>query len=216
MDKQFEFNLPEHTFEQCFTESFLTEAVLTPAEQAGLKGISVRRRTDFSTGRYCAREALKNAGLHTAEILTGSGNEPLWPPGYTGSISHTGGLAGAVASSKLLSIGLDIEQTGRVKDGMWHLLFRPEEQEFLKSLDKNEQLFYTTLFFSMKESYYKMQYPVTKQFLGFTDVVLEKQSSVFQLRIPGEFSGKHLLPGYTAMHYAMYKEKIITTCFMDR
>jgi 4'-phosphopantetheinyl transferase EntD len=208
------FDLPEPAFEYHFTDVFLTEEVLTPGELGVLKGISAKRRMDFSTGRYCAREALKKMGLSNPEILVGTQNEPVWPSGFTGSISHSEELVGAVAASltNVRSMGLDIEKTGRVKEGMWHLLFRPEEQEFLNSLKPEELPFYTTLFFSMKESFYKLQYPLTKEFLGFTDVILEKKGAGFELRIPGEFSGKKLLPEYTLMHYTRHTDTVISLC----
>jgi 4'-phosphopantetheinyl transferase EntD len=213
-----EFDIPGKTFEHHFQDVFLTEDVLTPGERSVLKGISVKRRMDFSTGRYCAREVLKKIGLPDAEILIGSKNEPLWPQGFVGSISHTKGLAGAVGarSSQLISIGLDIEKTGRVKEGMWDILFLPEEQEFLRSLTPEEQNFHTTLFFSMKESFYKLQYPLTKEFLAFTDVLLEKHASSFRISIPEAFSGKQLLPEYTAVHYTVYEDKLITVCFIEK
>jgi len=207
-----DFNLPEILFEQHFSTDFSEADVLTPGEQLLVKNFSEKRRKDFSTGRHCAHEVLKKMGAQTFEILTGPRKEPIWPEGFTGSISHSKELAGAVAalSSKLLTIGLDIEKNGRVKAEMWDLLFQPQEQEYLRTITPAEQLFYTTLFFSMKESFYKLQHPLTNSFLGFTDVEINEKGGRYRIRVTGELRDKKLLPEWTEMHYSRYGDHIIT------
>ncbi len=143
--------------------------------------------------------------------------EPLWPKGFVGSISHSKDFVGAVVSksSQLISIGLDIEKTGRVKKNMWRNLFTPAEQEFLNTLSEEDEKFYTTLYFSMKESFYKLQYPITESYLSFTDVELKQKNGSFKLEVIKQFKGKELLPEFTDMNYARHDNEVISLCFME-
>ncbi|MES2287192.1 MAG: 4'-phosphopantetheinyl transferase superfamily protein [Bacteroidota bacterium] len=214
---EIDFGLSKIYFEQYFTEEFSNEEVLTSNEKLLVKEVSEKRIRDFSTGRQCARKVLGKFGDFNSEILIGSKKEPLWPKGFVGSISHSKSFVGAVVSksSQLVSIGLDIEKTGRVKKNMWRNLFTPIEQEFLNTLSEEDELFYTTLFFSMKESFYKLQYPITKQYLWFTDVELKQNNGVFNLAVIKEFNGKALLPEFTDINYARHNDNVISVCFIE-
>ncbi|MGW0783195.1 4'-phosphopantetheinyl transferase family protein [Streptomyces sp. NPDC002913] len=59
-----------------------------------------RRRREFTTARWCARRALAAAGAPTADapLRRGRQGEPLWPAGFTGSITHSAGYRAAVAA----------------------------------------------------------------------------------------------------------------------
>ncbi|MGE4072907.1 MAG: 4'-phosphopantetheinyl transferase superfamily protein [Lysobacterales bacterium] len=68
------------------------------------------RRREFLAGRLAARAALQQLGC--AQPTVGMADlVPVWPAQYCGSISHSGGLAVAVAggSPPWLSLGIDIE-----------------------------------------------------------------------------------------------------------
>jgi 4'-phosphopantetheinyl transferase EntD len=214
---EIDFNLHPRNFEQHFTELFSGPDVLTNGEHMLVRKFSEKRQRDFSVGRYCAREALKKAGGPASEILAGAKNEPLWPLGYTGSISHSKTLAGAVvaSSTRIRSLGLDIEKTGRVKAGMWDILFKPDEQDFLLSVSSAEQEFYTTLFFSMKESFYKLQYPITKTFLGFTDVQVLMTNNRFHMQLNPDIPIKTLLPELTEMFFTRHDAYLITLGWIE-
>ena len=69
-----------------------------------------KRRAEFSTGRWCAREALREMGVEPSAILTGTLREPLWPAGVTGSITHAAGIGAAIAlpASLCRGVGIDI------------------------------------------------------------------------------------------------------------
>ncbi len=186
-------------------------------EKLQMEGVSHKRLTHFSTGRLCAKRVMANLGLADNEILIGPDKVPIWPKGIVGSISHTEGMAGAVAakSSELLSIGMDIEEIGRVKDNMWDMLFTPTEQKYLNQLTEKEKAFYTTLFFSMKESFYKLQYSLTKFNLWFTEVEINKSDENFSLLVLKDFEGKELLKNSTNLHFAVFKDYIISLCFIE-
>jgi enterobactin synthetase component D len=69
-----------------------------------------RRRLEYLGGRLAARAALQSAGAEDPVIGSHNG-APVWPAGHCGSISHSAGLAVAVAarSRDWRSLGIDIE-----------------------------------------------------------------------------------------------------------
>ena len=133
---------------------------------------SQKRLSDFSTGRYCALKALEQLGIQDAIIPIGEDREPIWPEGIVGSISHCDSLTGAVVakSSDHISLGLDIEEIGRVTPHLWDLVFTENEKKYLSGLSDKEILVQSTVIFSIKEAFYKFQHPLTKTFLDFLDV----------------------------------------------
>lgn len=213
---EIDFGLLNTFFTQYFTTEFKKDDVLTEKEKLIVKDVSEKRFLHFSTGRLCAKKALNQIENITCDILIGSNKEPLWPDGFIGSISHSNELVGAVASKScdLISIGLDIEKTGRVKANMWNTLFTSTEQEFLQTLSEDEKVFYTTLYFCMKESFYKLQYPLTKRVLWFKDVEIQHNGGKFRLIVKKEFEGKELLPEFTDLHFSMYKGQVVSICYI--
>lgn len=147
----------------------------------GILGLSInnqfsqKRLADFSTGRYCAIKALKQLRIQDAIIPIGDGRAPIWPEGIVGSISHCDSLTGAIVarSSDHISLGLDIEEIGRVTPDLWNLVFTEKENNYLSCLSDEDKRVQSTAIFSIKEAFYKFQYPLTKTFLGFLDVEVE-------------------------------------------
>ena len=88
--------------------------VETRAASAGIRiddgKLVPRRRLEYLAGRLAARAALQSAGADDPFIGRHDG-APVWPSGYCGSISHSAGLAVAVAarSRDWRSLGIDIE-----------------------------------------------------------------------------------------------------------
>nr|BBD17744.1 phosphopantetheinyl transferase [Streptomyces sp.] len=85
-----------------------------PGEERLAAGMLPVRRGDFLAGRRAARRALAAAGLPaTAEILyEDGGRRPRPPAGCAASISHSGGLAVAVAAAGSRALGCDLELRG--------------------------------------------------------------------------------------------------------
>ena len=133
---------------------------------------SLKRLSDFSTGRYCAIKALEQLGIQDAIIPIGEDRAPIWPEGIVGSISHCDSLTGAIVakSSDHISLGLDIEEIGRVTSDLWDLVFTENEKNYLFRLSDEDILVQSTAIFSIKEAFYKFQHPLTKTFLDFLDV----------------------------------------------
>lgn len=133
---------------------------------------SQKRLSDFSTGRYCALKALEQLGMKDVIISIGPNREPIWPEGVVGSISHCDTLAGAIVAKKSdhISLGLDIEEIGRVTPDLWDLVFTENEKNYLSQLSDEDKRVQSTAIFSIKEAFYKFQHPLTKTFLDFLDV----------------------------------------------
>jgi len=135
---------------------------------------SPKRLSDFSTGRYCALKALEQIGVSNVTIPIGKDREPVWPDGIVGSISHCDSLVGAIVAkdSDHISLGLDIEEIGRVTHDLWDWVFTENEKKYLFSLSEKELDIQSTAIFSIKEAFYKFQFPLSKLFLDFLDVEL--------------------------------------------
>ncbi len=212
----FDLGISPHLFSQHFTTEFVGDDELTANEKLFSSKFSGKRLKDFSTGRYCARKALANIGCEKAEILMSNDKQPIWPTGHVGSISHSNSLAGAIVSkdSLIRSIGLDIETIGKIKPEMWRLLYTEAESEFLNTFTGEALAYHTTLLFGFKESFYKLQYPLTKTFLNFTDVEVKYFGNKFELQVLKDFSGKQMLSGTIHLHYVLKKNQLITLCYL--
>ncbi|GAA0449100.1 hypothetical protein GCM10009544_09910 [Streptomyces stramineus] len=86
------------------------------------------RRRDFLAGRGAARRALAAAGLPAGEILR-EGRRPVLPAGSVGSISHSAGLAVALAAPahRFRALGCDLELRG-LPTAAAHVVLTPDEQ----------------------------------------------------------------------------------------
>ncbi|GGP45087.1 4'-phosphopantetheinyl transferase family protein [Streptomyces melanogenes] len=96
-----------------------------PGERASAAAMPPPRRRDFLAGRCAARRALAEAGHPAAEILR-SGRRPLFPGGFAGSISHSGGLAVALAA-RVPALGCDLELRGLPLESA-HIVLGPDER----------------------------------------------------------------------------------------
>lgn len=146
-----------------------------------------KRRAEFLAGRWCAREALRLAGLaDPPPIAIGAEREPLWPAGWVGSISHSRGEAWAVAApaGRLRGIGIDLEC--ELDGPRWQRLLPRllAEGESLPAAPAasagaddgarpgwNEAL-RAALLFAAKEAFYKCVAPLGGLELGFADARL--------------------------------------------
>jgi 4'-phosphopantetheinyl transferase EntD len=74
-------------------------------------------------------------------------------------------------------VGIDIETIGRVDSKLWPTLFTDSEINYFTSVEPALRDAETTVFFSAKEAFYKCQYPMTQQWVGFHDVELQRVDS---------------------------------------
>ena len=198
-----------------FTEDQKDMSVLKPNELMIVEKYGAKRMSDFCTGRYCLRKCMEPLGFD-GEILVGERGMPLLPTHITASLSHSKTLCGAIAGHKeqFQSLGFDIETCGRVHTDMWRLLFTKNETEFLNSLDTERRNLLSTVFFSLKEAFYKLQYPLTGVFLDFPEVEVMVENDELHVkllrRVNGHFT-EGLLTGGRMLHH---NEQVITYCVL--
>jgi 4'-phosphopantetheinyl transferase EntD len=150
-------------------------ALLLPAEAAGLGRAAPKRLQEFAAGRLCARRALAEFGFVDFAVRTGPDRQPLWPDGMVGSITHTAGLCAAVVgdAARFAGLGIDSEHAARVSPDLWTRICGARELRRLQALPSAEQAPAAALIFAAKEAFYKCQYPITGEFLGFHDLHVE-------------------------------------------
>ena len=136
-----------------------------------------KRQAEFVAGRICAQSILATYGLTRHGIPIGSSREPLWPPGFLGSITHNGRYAAAVAcpAGDLLGVGIDIETivNDDARQAMVELVISPEEAAYLRRDDTGIGFdSMLTLVFSAKESFFKAAFAHVQQYIDFDAVKL--------------------------------------------
>jgi 4'-phosphopantetheinyl transferase EntD len=214
----FKFSEKGECFSQYFSSKFNGTESLLFTELDYIKNASDERKLEFSTGRFCARKAMEAFGHFNTEILIGANREPLWPQGIVGSISHSKQFVGAVAApaDKLYAIGLDIEKIGGIQPQMWDLLYTSSEQSFLNSLLKEETELFSTLLFSMKESFYKFQFPMTGVFLDFGDVEINYANEKFGICVNKDLYDKNIPLELIDFRWVKFQDQIISVCYLNK
>ena len=208
---------PEHAdlISQFFTDEFKDVIQLHPEEMIHIAGSSAKRQTDFSTGRFCARKALEKFGLDNVSIPRKKDNQAEWPEGFTGSISHSNYMCGAVVArtKNLISVGIDIETIGGVELNMWDMLFTKAEQDFLLLQNESEQKLYSTLLFSAKESFYKFQFPISSEFLEFNEVELSIRDRKIAIKVKKDnYSAQYL--DKAEIEWIVKNTELISMCYL--
>lgn len=128
-----------------------------------------RRSREFAAGRRAARAAARQAGLVLDRLPMGEDRAPVWPPGLTGSISHSDRLCLAVVGPAAAgTIGLDLEPDAPLAHELWDTLLRPAEIAALPAGGDAGRL--ALAIFAAKEAAYKAQYPLTRRIFGFHDL----------------------------------------------
>ena len=150
---------------------------LLPSEAACLGRAVASRREEFAAGRACARRALREFGVVDFPLTVAEDRRPVWPEGFVGSITHTEGYCACAVARResLRSLGIDTERTGRVKPELWPRICGPE-RAWLQTLPADQRPVAATLIFSAKEAFYKCQYLLTREYLGFDDAHVEISS----------------------------------------
>jgi len=183
---------------------------LLPDEAAGLSDRAVdNRRREFTAGRVCARRALGRLGVHGRAIPTSPSRAPVWPPGTTGSITHTKGYcAAAVAVDPgVRAVGIDAEHRTILPQNVRRMICRPEELDWCAG--RPDEDWWPAVFFSAKEVVYKLWSPIVGTWLDFQDatLTLDVAEGTFTARIgaerlaktpgaPDTFNGRfHIAPG---------------------
>ena len=128
-----------------------------------------KRRNEFVTVRYCARQALGELGVPPVPILKGDKGEPCWPDGVVGSLTHCEGYRGAAVGrrAEVRSVGIDAEPHDVLPKGVLDAISLPAERAELHGLPSG--LHWDRILFCAKEATYKAWFPMTGRWLGFED-----------------------------------------------
>lgn len=144
----------------------------------------MKRRLDFSAGRWCARRALAALGYPPIALPMTAAGRPSWPPGVSGSISHAEGLCGAVVTASGRRIGLDLESLDFPLDpDSEELVFGPEELRILRRRG-TDRAWSALSSFSAKEAFLKALDLNAQARFDFRDVRCEisRDRSRFSIR----------------------------------
>lgn len=149
---------------------------LLPDERDEVSAAVDVRKGEFGDARWCAHQALRELGVESAgAILRGERGMPLWPEGFTGSLTHTEGLRAAVAAPTrhVHSMGLDAEPAEPLPDGVLRSIASPTEIEMVSQLQADGYTWADRLLFCAKEATYKCWYPMTRRWLDFDEAEIE-------------------------------------------
>ena len=142
---------------------------LLPEERQLVESWASHRQREFASGRMCARRALDSLGVGFAGLLPDADGIPQWPEGVVGSISHCRGVAMAMVaiSGDCHLLGLDLEKINRLSTDAAKKVLHPVEESFVAG----DQL-KASIFFSLKEAFYKAQFPKWRTEGNFKDLAL--------------------------------------------
>lgn len=138
---------------------------------AQLARFAPRRQAEHLAGRMAAVMALRHAGCRAQAPAIGSHREPLWPEGFTGSITHIAGVALAVAIKRDLpsqGVGIDTENV-LDEAGAAEIAAGAIDETERRLLGRSPLPFplAVTLAFCAKESLFKALFPKVGEWFGF-------------------------------------------------
>jgi 4'-phosphopantetheinyl transferase EntD len=142
---------------------------ISQPEAACIADAVPKRRREFATARALAREGLERFfGLHDFNLLNDRNRAPIWPPGITGSLSHSSTRAWvALVDASYGTIGIDGENRDGLERRLWHLILCNEEIAYLENLGTSIQERRALVIYCAKEALYKAQFPLTQKFVDF-------------------------------------------------
>ncbi|MBB1013646.1 4'-phosphopantetheinyl transferase EntD [Dietzia kunjamensis] len=147
-------------------------ASLYPVEVEQIGAAVERRRIDFAGARACAREAMSRLGVPAGPVLRGGRGMPVWPQGLVGTLTHTEGLRAAALAptTRVRSLGLDVERHAPLAAGVLEAVSLPEEAAWVRAARAEvADVAWDALLFTAKEATYKAWFPLTHRWLGFGD-----------------------------------------------
>jgi 4'-phosphopantetheinyl transferase EntD len=176
------------------------EAFLYPEEAALVVQAVAKRRREFAAVRACARRAMEKLGVPPQPVLSGERGAPRWPRGLAGSMTHCDRYCAAalVRVTDLASLGIDAEPHGPLPDGVLPAVTLPAERKRLRRLAADRpDVHWDRLLFSAKESVYKAWFPLTGQWLDFSEADIDLRAEPdgthgtlrAELLVPGPWVG---------------------------
>ncbi|MET7696543.1 4'-phosphopantetheinyl transferase superfamily protein [Streptomyces sp. NPDC005485] len=161
---------------EAFGDSRPEGATLYPEEEALVARAVEKRRREFTTVRACARVAMEKLGVAPQPVLRGAFGAPRWPDGLIGSMTHCLGYGAAALArvGDLASIGIDAEPHEKLPDDDLGAVILATEADRLAGLAaEHPSVYWERVLFSAKESVYKAWFPLTGQWLDFSEADIE-------------------------------------------
>ncbi len=149
-------------------------ASLYPAEETLVARAVDRRRHEFRAGREAARAALAQLGCAPTAIPAYPERDPVWPPGFIGSIAHAGGVAVAVVApaAQFSGLGIDVEPSTPLEPALTERICRDDERRHAPDL-RSAGIDFGKLSFVCKEALLKALLPRRRSALGFGQLRLQ-------------------------------------------
>ncbi|TLX46246.1 phosphopantetheinyl transferase [Pseudoalteromonas phenolica] len=178
-----------------------------------------KRQAEYLAGRLCATQALTALNIDNPIVHTADDRVPIWPAGTFGSITHTKGIAGAIAGlqDRATAVGIDVEKL--MKDSQetklqTHIL-RDDEKTQFHELGK-QVTHPLSVIFSAKESIYKALYPFVKKYFGFDKAkLIAFNDTILTFKIMHNLS-KQVQTGLEVnVHYQIIDDLVFTQCLFE-
>lgn len=147
-------------------------AELHPAEAAHAATLRGFRQSEFIGGRLAFGAIFADLGVRRAAVLSDEHGAPVVPEGFCGSISHKRDLAVALLARGEPGLGVDLEDTSPLREGIAERVLVPEELEAVRALPADRQWVDTVARFSVKEALYKALHPHLRRYIGFGEVAV--------------------------------------------
>lgn len=160
-----------------FVPAYFSSAVIACPD--GIAGAVRKRQAEYFYGRLCARAALANCNAPPGPLPIGPMREPLWPPGYLGSITHSQNAAAAIALPRdgYRGVGIDIEAIATAdadaQDALKAIVVSDKEFAILSAIGGTDIGLLLTAVFSAKESFFKAAFVTVQRYFGFDALELE-------------------------------------------
>jgi 4'-phosphopantetheinyl transferase EntD len=196
-----------------------SEPALLPEERPFVARAVPARVLEFATGRSCARAALAELGCPPVAIAVGQQREPVWPPGFIGSITHSQGhCAAAVACRQpgaahgIAGLGLDAEPAQPLSEDTRGMVCLTRELEWIEQR-RQDGLPWDRFVFSAKESVFKCLFPMERRWIDLHEVeVVLSDPGCFRIRAPGVRAATESVQG----SYAFRDGLILTTAIWSK
>jgi 4'-phosphopantetheinyl transferase EntD len=161
---------------EAFGDAWPEGAMLYPEEEALVARAVEKRRREFTTVRTCARAAMEKLGVPPQPVLRGPFGAPRWPSGLIGSMTHCVGYGAAALAriGDLASIGIDAEPHEKLPDDdLGAVILATEADRLARLAAEHPSVHWERVLFSAKESVYKAWFPLTGQWLDFSEADIE-------------------------------------------
>jgi enterobactin synthetase component D len=129
-----------------------------------------KRQGEFLAGRVLVQTALRLLGHQKFSVAIGKHRAPIWPPGLSGSISHSEGRCVCViVPDERASVGIDIEKiaSGRSFEAIFSQTLDSRERDMIASQAEFDVNVLASLVFSAKETLFKALYPIVGEYFDF-------------------------------------------------